>query len=131
MAQVRNVIKSYTGTSDYSINDPRGLILILSTLTGKSAVVAAVQLCLGATAKNTGRGSNLQGLIREGSDGPAVMRITLLNEGDDAYKPDIYGNRITVERRIVKNGGGGYKLLCCKGNVSNFILTVRLFPRQS
>jgi hypothetical protein len=46
------------------------------------------------------------------------MRVTLLNEGDDAYKPEIYGNRVTVERRINKGGGGGYKLITAKGVVS-------------
>ena len=94
----------------------RILICIIYYL-GKSAVVAAVQLCLGATARNTGRGSNLSGLIREGSDGPAIMRVTLLNEGMDAYKPEEYGNRITIERRINKGGGGGYKLIGSKGQV--------------
>jgi hypothetical protein len=48
---------------------------------GKSAIVAALQLCLGATANSTGRGTKLDGLIREGCDGPAIMRVTLLNEG--------------------------------------------------
>lgn len=84
-------------------------------------MVAAVQLCLGATAKNTGRGTNLNGLIREGSEGPAIMRVTLLNEGMDAYNPNDYGNRITIERRINKGGGGGYKLLSYNGDVSQVL----------
>lgn len=88
------------------------------TNSGKSAVVAAVQLCLGASARSTGRGTNLAGLIREGCDGPAIMRITLLNEGNDAFKPDEYGKRLTVERRIAKKGGGGYRLLDERGVVS-------------
>lgn len=46
------------------------------------------------------------------------MRITLLNEGNDAYKPLEYGKRLTVERRIVKKGGGGYRLLDERGAVS-------------
>ena len=88
-----------------------------NSISGKSAVVAAVQLCLGATARSTGRGSNLAGLIREGCDGPAIMRITLLNEGNDAYKPHEYGKRLMVERRIARKGGGGYRLLDEKGVV--------------
>mmetsp|Transcript_12716 Transcript_12716/g.12359 ORF Transcript_12716/g.12359 Transcript_12716/m.12359 type:complete len:1152 (-) Transcript_12716:632-4087(-) len=78
---------------------------------GKSAIVAALQLCLGATANSTGRGTKLDGLIREGCDGPAIMRVTLLNEGPDAYKPELYGNRIIIERKIAKGSGGGYKLM--------------------
>ena len=45
------------------------------------------------------------------------MRVTLLNEGMDAYKPEEYGNRSTIERRINKGGGGGYKLIGSKGQV--------------
>ena len=45
------------------------------------------------------------------------MRVTLLNEGPDAYKAKDYGNRITVERRINKGGGGGYRLLSQSGTV--------------
>jgi chromosome segregation ATPase len=102
--------------------------------TGKSAVVAAIQLCLGVTARTTGRGKSLGALIREGTEGPAKMRVTLLNEGVDAYKPEKYGKRITVERTINnRNGGGGYRLLGEKGDVrllgySCGILTLFLEP---
>ena len=49
---------------------------------GKSACVAAIQLCLGATASKTGRASNMAKMVRHGSSGPAICRVTLLNEGD-------------------------------------------------
>ena len=42
------------------------------------------------------------------------MRVTLLNGGKDgtgAFQYDVYGEFITVERRIEKTGGGGYRLL--------------------
>jgi hypothetical protein len=42
----------------------------------------------------------LNKLIREGSKNPAVVRVTLLNTGVDAYKHGEYGDRITVERKI-------------------------------
>jgi chromosome segregation ATPase len=78
---------------------------------GKSAIATALQLCLGATARNTGRGSALSTFIREGSDGPASVKVTLVNEGADAYMPEVYGNRIVIERRIHKGtGAGGYHL---------------------
>ena len=48
---------------------------------GKSACVAAIQLCLGATASKTGRAPNLGKLIRHGSSGPAICRVKLLNIG--------------------------------------------------
>jgi chromosome segregation ATPase len=78
---------------------------------GKSAIVAALQLCLGATARSTGRGSNMGALVREGADGPAVLQVTLLNEGSDAYLPECYGNRIIIERRIPRTGSSTYRLL--------------------
>jgi hypothetical protein len=48
---------------------------------GKSACVAAIQLCLGATASKTGRASNMAKMVRHGSPGPAICRVKLLNEG--------------------------------------------------
>lgn len=85
---------------------------------GKSAIVSAVQLCLGATARTTGRGTNLGSFIREGSDGPAIAQVTLLNEGLDAYKPEVYGSRIVIERKITKSGVSSYTLY--KGNPRDF-----------
>ena len=77
---------------------------------GKSAIVSALQLCLGATAKTTGRGSNLSTFICQGTDGPAIARVTLLNEGVDAYRPELFGKRIVIERKINKNGTSQYTL---------------------
>jgi hypothetical protein len=84
---------------------------------GKSAVLAAIQICLGAGARRTNRARNLKDLVRkEASSGTAPaqakIRVTLLNQGDDGYKHDVYGDTITVERTISLNGGyNGYKLL--------------------
>jgi structural maintenance of chromosomes protein 6 len=75
---------------------------------GKSAIVSAVQLCLGATAKVTGRGSSLAGFVKEGTDGPAIAQITLINEGGDAYRPEVYGKRIVIERKITRSGVSSY-----------------------
>lgn len=78
---------------------------------GKSAIVAAIQLCLGSSARRTGRGDALGKLVREGSSLPAVVRVTLLNTGVDAYRPDVYGGKITIERRIPRSGAASYRLL--------------------
>uniref|UniRef100_A0A7S4NJE4 Rad50/SbcC-type AAA domain-containing protein n=1 Tax=Odontella aurita TaxID=265563 RepID=A0A7S4NJE4_9STRA len=82
---------------------------------GKSAVLAAVQICLGAGAKRTHRARNLKELVRkeagENCSG-AKVRVTLLNCGEDGYRREIYGDKITVERSISLRGGyNGYKLL--------------------
>lgn len=87
---------------------------------GKSAVATAIQVCLGATARTTGRGANLSTFIREGSDRPAVVRITLWNEGADAFEPEKYGKQITVERTINRSGlAGGYVIYDTNGKVSS------------
>jgi hypothetical protein len=83
---------------------------------GKSAIVAAIQLCLGSSARHTGRGSNVAQYIREGSENPAVLKVTLLNTGADAYKPEEYGEKITV-KRVISKQGSTYHLLSAKGVV--------------
>eukprot|EP00581_Thalassiosira_minuscula_P008708 CAMPEP_0183707658 /NCGR_PEP_ID=MMETSP0737-20130205/4176_1 /TAXON_ID=385413 /ORGANISM="Thalassiosira miniscula, Strain CCMP1093" /LENGTH=1232 /DNA_ID=CAMNT_0025935381 /DNA_START=12 /DNA_END=3710 /DNA_ORIENTATION=- len=85
---------------------------------GKSAILAAVQVCLGAGARRTHRARNLKDLVRKeaGADcSGAKLRVTLLNRGADGYKHDVYGDTITVERCISLRSGGynGYKLLDC------------------
>ena len=86
---------------------------------GKSAIVAAIQLCLGSSARQTGRGSSVSKYIREGSEDPAVLKVTLLNEGPDAFKPEEYGKRITV-KRIIGKTSSSYHLLDVDGKVSFF-----------
>lgn len=87
---------------------------------GKSAILAAIQVCLGAGARRTHRARNLRDLVRKesGADCPgAKLRVTLLNRGADGYMPDVYGDYITVERIISLRAGGfnGYKLLDADG----------------
>mmetsp|Transcript_23439 Transcript_23439/g.52607 ORF Transcript_23439/g.52607 Transcript_23439/m.52607 type:complete len:1129 (-) Transcript_23439:385-3771(-) len=82
---------------------------------GKSAIAAAIQLCLGMTATKTGRGKDVAGYIREGSPGPAICEVTLLNEGPDAHEPEAYGPRIIVRRMIFKNASSTYQLLSAEG----------------
>lgn len=87
---------------------------------GKSAILAAIQVCLGAGARRTHRARNLKDLVRKeaGADcAGAKLRVTLLNKGADGYMPEIYGDYITVERIISLRSGGfnGYKLLDATG----------------
>jgi chromosome segregation ATPase len=79
---------------------------------GKSAILAAIQICLGAGAKRTHRARNLKELVRKDSNcNAAKIQVTLLNRGDDGYQHDVYGDSITVERTIAIRGGyNGYKL---------------------
>ena len=79
---------------------------------GKSAILAAIQICLGAGARRTNRARSLKELVRKGTSANfAKVRVTLLNKGSDAFEHDIYGDFITVERTIALRGGyNGYKL---------------------
>ncbi|KAL7524763.1 hypothetical protein ACHAWF_001073 [Thalassiosira exigua] len=61
---------------------------------GKSAILAAVQVYLGARARRTHRARNLRNLVRKdaGENCPGVkFRVTLLNKGADGYKPECTG----------------------------------------
>ena len=75
---------------------------------GKSAFTIGLQICLGAKSE---RSSRLSGLIREGSTGPAKVRVTFSNNGSDAYFPEIYGKSLSIERRIYSSGPSQYFIL--------------------
>lgn len=69
---------------------------------GKSATLQAIQACLGVKASKTGRATSLKGFIRSGAH-EAIIRVTLWNKpyaGFDSFQHDVYGDTITVERRI-------------------------------
>jgi len=86
---------------------------------GKSAILASIQICLGAGAKRTHRAKNLKELIRKEAGtncAGAKVRVTLFNQGDDAFMHSQYGDFIIVERSISHRGYNGYKLLDHKGN---------------
>jgi chromosome segregation ATPase len=98
---------------------------------GKSAVLTAITVALGGKANFTGRGSGLKSFIREGQRSgyqpitvsadsidlfPSIseVTVTLKNDGDDAYKPDIFGKRIIITRRFTAQGASSYKILSDK-----------------
>jgi structural maintenance of chromosomes protein 6 len=87
----------------------------ITLILGKSAIAAALQLCLGSRASTTGRGSKIAGLVRIGSEKPAVLRVTLRNTGVDAYRPELYGKKITVQRTIPHNGASTYQMFDSNG----------------
>lgn len=76
---------------------------------GKSAVLTALTLCLGSKAASTNRAKNLSSLIKTGRD-YATVKVHIKNEGEDAYRPNDYGDEIVVERHFTRAGTSGFKL---------------------
>ncbi|KAK9833815.1 hypothetical protein WJX74_006745 [Apatococcus lobatus] len=67
--------------------------------TGKSAIMQALQVCLGASARDTGAAASIKSFIKTGM-AEATACVTLWNEGEDAYRPHDFGHTIEIERRI-------------------------------
>ncbi|KAJ8009718.1 hypothetical protein DPEC_G00094450 [Dallia pectoralis] len=76
---------------------------------GKSAVLTALMVGLGGKATITNRGSSLKGFVKEG-ESSADVSITLRNRGNDAYKPELFGQAIIVDLKINREGQRTYKL---------------------
>ncbi|KAI0051110.1 P-loop containing nucleoside triphosphate hydrolase protein [Auriscalpium vulgare] len=83
---------------------------------GKSAVLSAITVALGGKATSTGRGNGLKAFIREGQSVSEVS-IQLKNQGEEAYKHDVYGDSIIVTRRFTKEGASSYKIKSRDGKV--------------
>lgn len=77
---------------------------------GKSSVMDGITLCLGGRAASTGRQASAKTFIKTNCD-RAELSLTLINKGEEAYKSSEYGSKITIERKINKDGNSSYKLL--------------------
>ncbi|KAJ2370936.1 Structural maintenance of chromosomes protein 6, partial [Coemansia sp. RSA 2611] len=66
---------------------------------GKSAILTALIIALGGKASMTNRASSLKGFIREGRQ-RATVKVQLRNRGPDAYRPELYGSSIVIERQL-------------------------------
>ncbi|KAK6352692.1 Structural maintenance of chromosomes protein 6 [Orbilia blumenaviensis] len=82
---------------------------------GKSAVLTALTLCLGAKAAVTNRGGNIKSFIKEGEH-VAVVEVHLRNRGD-GFKKDIYGETIIVQRTFNRDGVNSYKIKAKSGKI--------------
>ncbi|SCU94392.1 LAME_0F07294g1_1 [Lachancea meyersii CBS 8951] len=83
--------------------------IIGSNGSGKSAILTAITVGLGAKATDTSRGSNLKEFIREGCSS-ARVEIVLSNEGFGSYGKDTYGSEITIARTIKKDGPAAFAI---------------------
>ncbi|KAL0680693.1 hypothetical protein Bca4012_047540 [Brassica carinata] len=66
---------------------------------GKSAILTALCVAFGCRAKGTQRASTLKDFIKTGCS-DALVHVEMNNEGDDAFKPNVYGDTLVIERKI-------------------------------
>ncbi|KAL3233434.1 Structural maintenance of chromosomes protein 6 [Nakaseomyces bracarensis] len=88
---------------------------------GKSAILTAITIGLGAKASDTNRGSSLKDLITSGCNSSKIT-IYLSNEGIGAYVPKEkeYGKTIIIERTISRNAAASFSLKSENGSeISN------------
>lgn len=83
---------------------------------GKSSVLQGLVLGLLADSKHTKRYNKLQDFIQKGHN-RAIVQVTLKNEGEDAYKSEVYGPSITFQRTINDNGQSSVFIKDHKQNV--------------
>ena len=88
---------------------PRINFIIGHNGSGKSAILTAITIALGGKASTTSRGSSIKDFVREGASA-AEVRVHIRNRGRDAFRPDAYGELITIERRINADGNGAWKI---------------------
>ncbi|GAA5956654.1 hypothetical protein JCM3765_005693 [Sporobolomyces pararoseus] len=104
--KLENFMCHYSTEVDFG---PQVNFLVGVNGSGKSAVLTGITMALGGNAKATNRGTKGGDLIREGQSS-ARCSVTLANRGEESFKPDVYGEEITIERTINKAGGGNYKI---------------------
>ncbi|EIE85364.1 hypothetical protein RO3G_10074 [Rhizopus delemar RA 99-880] len=92
---------------------------------GKSAILTALTVALGANASTTNRAKSVSSLIKEGTnflcDSTASITIHITNGGEYAYKPDIFPDFIIVERKLNREGPSPYKIK----NSSNKVISTK------
>ena len=71
-------------------------------------------VALGGKARSTERGSSLKQFIKTGEK-MAEVTVTLRNRGSESYRPEEYGESITVVRQIKDDGTGSYRIKGQKG----------------
>ncbi|XP_037432576.1 structural maintenance of chromosomes protein 6B-like, partial [Triticum dicoccoides] len=69
---------------------------------GKSAILTALCIAFGCRAKNTQRAATIKDFIKTGCSYAAIA-VDINNQGEDSFKPDLYGNLIKLERRITES----------------------------
>ncbi|CAA0834565.1 Structural maintenance of chromosomes protein 6B [Striga hermonthica] len=66
---------------------------------GKSAILTALCVAFGSRARGTQRANTMRDFIKTGCS-HALVQVEIKNQGEDSFKPEVYGSIIIVERRI-------------------------------
>ncbi|XP_051143758.1 structural maintenance of chromosomes protein 6B [Andrographis paniculata] len=66
---------------------------------GKSAILTALCVAFGSRARGTQRANTIKDFIKTGCS-YTLVQVEIKNQGEDAFRPEIYGDKIMVERRI-------------------------------
>ncbi|PWA83394.1 P-loop containing nucleoside triphosphate hydrolases superfamily protein [Artemisia annua] len=69
---------------------------------GKSAILTALCIAFGCRAKSTDRATTLKQFIKTGCS-YSLVHVEITNRGEDAFKHDVFGDVIIVERRITES----------------------------
>ena len=93
---------------------PRLNFIIGHNGSGKSAILTAITVCLGAKASATQRGTSFKALIREGCQASQVS-CTLSNLGPEAYQPKLYGSKIIIQRKFTATGASTLRIRNAEG----------------
>lgn len=98
---------------------PRLNFIVGNNGSGKSAILTAITIGLGAKASDTNRGSSLKSLIKEGCS-QAKITLHLENGKHGAYNQGTFGNEIIIERIIKADGAATFSLRSENGSeISN------------
>ncbi|XP_044253818.1 structural maintenance of chromosomes protein 6 [Tribolium madens] len=91
-------------------------IIIGRNGSGKSAILTALVVGLGGRASLTNRGNSIKSFIKAGKASGSV-EIELHNVGSMAYRPNVYGDKITIIRNLTASGGSAYRIKAADGAV--------------
>lgn len=74
---------------------------------GKSAIITGISVGLGAKATDTNRGSSIKSLIKDGKNTARII-VEIDNDGFDSFERSVYGSKIIVERKLLREGSNNY-----------------------
>ncbi|XP_973544.4 structural maintenance of chromosomes protein 6 [Tribolium castaneum] len=114
---IRMVLKNFMCHSMLEVDLSENISIIIGRNgSGKSAILTALVVGLGGKASLTNRGNSVKSFIKTGKVSGSV-EIELYNGGPMAYRPNVYGDKITIIRNLTASGGSSYRIKAADGAV--------------